>query len=89
MTDQPEPMWDIAACRSCDAPIIWATSSGGKPMPVDAAITPDGNVELSMQPGLYVGPVATVVPAPTLFDEKPRRKAHFATCPQRDKWRRR
>jgi hypothetical protein len=80
--------YDIAACRSCDAAIVWATSSGGKPMPVDAEVSDDGNVELSMQPGLFVGPVATVVTGPTLFG-KPRRKAHFASCPAAEQWRRR
>ncbi|GIE75777.1 hypothetical protein Aph02nite_17270 [Actinoplanes philippinensis] len=83
----PEPVWDIANCRSCDAEIIWATSSGGKAMPVDAAVSEDGNVELSLQPGLFVGPVATVITGPTLFP-KPMRKAHFATCSAADKWRR-
>lgn len=87
MTDT-EPDWDVAACRSCDAPIIWAVSTHGKPMPVDAEPVEDGNVELSMQPGRYVSPVATVVTGPTLFP-KPRRKAHFATCEHGDKWRRR
>lgn len=85
---ETEPTWVIANCRSCDAPIIWATSSGDRPMPVDAAITDDGNVELSMQPGRVVGPVATVVTGPTLFG-KPRRKAHFATCKDAEQWRRR
>jgi hypothetical protein len=88
VTGRTEEGYEIANCRSCSAPIIWATSSGGRPMPVDAEITEDGNVELSMQPGLYVGPVATVVTEPTLFG-KPRRKAHFATCPVAEQWRRR
>lgn len=85
---ETEPVWDIAACRSCDSPVIWATSSGGRPMPVDAEVSEDGNVELSMQPGRFVGPVATVVTGPTLFP-KPLRKAHFATCKQAEQWRRR
>ncbi|GGN40420.1 hypothetical protein FHR83_007041 [Actinoplanes campanulatus] len=80
--------YEIAACRSCDAPIVWATSSGGKPMPVDAEPSEGGNVELSLQPGLWVGPVATVVSGPTLFGGT-RRKAHFTTCPEVNEWRQR
>jgi hypothetical protein len=88
VTDQAEPEYDIAACRSCDAPIVWATSSGGKRMPVDALPVPDGNVELTLQPGSWVGPVAAVLTAPSLF-AKPLRKAHFATCPAAEQWRKR
>jgi hypothetical protein len=88
VSGRTEEGYEIAACRSCDAAIVWATSSGGKPMPVDAEVSEDGNVELSMQPGLFVGPVATVVTGPTLFG-KSRRKAHFATCKDAEQWRRR
>lgn len=33
-------------CRSCDAPIIWATLPSGERMPLDALPVPDGNVLL-------------------------------------------
>ncbi|GIE46182.1 hypothetical protein [Actinoplanes lobatus] len=88
MTGRTPEGYEIANCRSCAAPIIWATSSGGRPMPVDAEPTGDGNVELSLQPGMFVGPVATVVTGPTLFGGK-RRRAHFTSCPQAEQWRRR
>jgi len=88
MSDHTEPAYDIANCRTCQAPIIWATSSGGKRMPVDAEPVPDGNVELTLQPGAFVGPVAAVLTGPSLF-EKPLRTAHFTTCPDAEQWRRR
>lgn len=34
------------ACGSCDAPIIWASTVKGRPMPVDAEPDPDGNILL-------------------------------------------
>lgn len=86
MTGRTPEGYEIAACRSCDAPIVWATSSGGKPMPVDVDPVEDGNVELSLQPGRFVGPVASVLTGPSLFPGV-RRKAHFATCPSADEWR--
>ena len=76
----------IEACRSCNAPVIWAATNGGKTMPVDAEPVDDGNVEL--RPGRYGGgAVATVLSGPPLFAPSPLRKSHFATCPQADEWR--
>lgn len=84
-----ESEYRIEACRSCDAPIIWAGSvATGKPMPVDAVPTPDGNVELRRVG--FQRAMAVVHAAGTgLFPatDQPLRKSHFATCPQADEWR--
>ena len=80
--------FEIATCRSCDAPIIWATSKGGRTMPVDAEPVEDGNVELTERPGAFLGPIASVLTGPSLLGG-PLRKAHFATCPEAEQWRRR
>lgn len=88
MTARTDDGFDIATCRSCQAPIIWATSKGGKAMPVDAEPVDDGNVVLDERPGEYVGPVASVLTGPSLLGG-PLRKAHFTTCPQAAQWRRR
>ena len=67
-----------AICRSCGAPIVWAKTSRGLSMPLDAAPVVDGNV--AIRDG-----VAVVVDPGGLFDERPgevRYVAHFATCPQ-------
>jgi hypothetical protein len=73
----------IDGCRSCTAPIVWATTGGGKRMPVDAEPVADGNVELSPVNG---NPVATVLDAPSLIPGALRR-SHFVTCPDAGAWR--
>jgi hypothetical protein len=78
--------WRIDSCRSCDADIVWASTGGGKAMPVDVALADDGNVELTRTNG-HRGPTATVLTGPSLFPV-PLRKAHFVTCPQASEWRR-
>jgi hypothetical protein len=88
MTARTADGHEIANCRSCKAPIIWATSKGGKSMPVDAEPVDDGNVELTDRPGEYVGPIAAVLTGPSLLG-LPLRKAHFTSCPEAEQWRRR
>ncbi len=72
----------MATCKSCDAPIEWATSATtGKAMPLDVGDTPNGNLVV----------VQGSVRAFTAEDERlhrVRRTSHFATCPQAGKWRR-
>lgn len=87
MGEQTAEGFEIQACRSCDAPIVWANTAGQKLMPVDAEPTEEGNVELT--PGsLGRGPTATVLTGPSLFGG-PRYTSHFATCPEADAWRQR
>jgi hypothetical protein len=75
----------IEHCRSCNAPIVWAVTNGGKGMPVDAEPVDDGHVEL--RPSTHGrGVIATVLEAEALF-AGPLRKSHFATCPDADGWR--
>jgi len=75
----------IEACRTCNAPVVWATTRKGKAMPVDAAPVDDGNVELTAAgPGRVV---AAVLTGPSLMPT-PLRKSHFATCPDAEEWRR-
>lgn len=72
-------------CRSCGATILWATTTNGKAMPIDAEPSPDGNVELTeWAPGRYR---CTVHPQ-TPFDAPPLHMPHHATCPHADEWRR-
>lgn len=69
-------------CRSCDAPIVWAVTTGGRPIPLDAAAVPTGNVVLR-------GGTARVLSSVTLgemhgaglLDGLPLYVSHFATCP--------
>jgi hypothetical protein len=79
--------WPTEACRSCAAPVIWAVTEAGRPMPVDAEPAPDGTVRLEDRGGPQ--PLARVVPAAKRFGVTGLRKSHFATCPEAGAWRRR
>jgi len=71
---------EIAKCSACEASVIWATTSTGKWMMVDATPTPHGNVLLfpSAHPGRLVALVVGKVEGPAA--ERERYTAHFATC---------
>lgn len=75
-------------CRSCAVPIIWAVTPAGRPVPVDSEpVSYRGNIRLDSQPdGL---PLACIIPAMYCFGRHDLRLAHFVTCPEADKWRRR
>lgn len=72
-------------CRSCNADIIWAVTTRGKLMPVDAKPADGGNVELVDRPG--VAPLAIVHSQPPL-DAGPLHMPHHSTCPDAEDWRR-
>lgn len=75
-------------CRSCQAPVVWATTENGKPMPVDADAHPDGNVLLRTRDGAWQAVV--LGPLERIEQERVHRlhMAHHATCPDADTWRR-
>lgn len=68
----------MSTCRSCHAPIIWATTQAGKAIPLDAVAVPDGNIVI-LPSGIAVVNAEGGV----------RHKSHFATCPQASAHRRR
>ena len=73
-------MTTIATCKSCGARIMWAVTSTGKKMPVDARESSRGNLTLERQPdgellARYVSPGAGT------------HTSHFATCPNADQHR--
>lgn len=76
----------VDECRSCNAKIIWARTSGGKTMPVDEEPARGANVRLSWE-GSQVR--ADVVRAQLAFGSTGLRLSHFVTCPKADQWRRR
>jgi hypothetical protein len=58
-------------CRSCGAPITWARTTSGKPIPLDPEPVDRGNLE-----------VEDGVARPVLIEAgKLRYVTHFATCP--------
>jgi len=75
----------MSTCRSCGAPILWATTEWGKSIPLDPE-----PYQGDSPSGLFVlrGRVAMAVP-PDAFPEEPHYVTHFATCPDAGDWRRR
>lgn len=72
-------------CRSCRAPVYWATTVAGVQMPLDPESVDDGNVTIELFRGLPRA-VVGLAGQPTL-DEAPRYVAHFVTCPHASQWR--
>lgn len=72
----------VVHCRSCKAPIFWATTSGDRRIPIDANPVPDGTL-------IVDGDVAYLLGSLGLEDYSgPRYQTHFATCPDAKGWRR-
>lgn len=77
----------IERCKSCNAEIIWATTTQARSMPIDAKPRPGGNIALDHRPGLP--PLARVLTVTQQFGRKTMYTSHFATCPNAKKHRRR
>jgi hypothetical protein len=73
-------------CRSCGAPIIWAHTAAGKIAPFDAQPSPEGRWRITDGVAAYVG---SAEPSLNMLTGKPDAyyTNHFATCPDRDEWR--
>jgi len=65
----------MSRCRSCRAPIRWATTETGKNIPLDLEPVPKGNLVLE------AGVVRVVPPG------EGRYVSHFSTCPNSKKHR--
>lgn len=66
-----------AKCRSCGAPVIWATHvTTGKLTPLDAEPTPDGSWHTSEQLNLSGDVIVTYE-----HGDAGGHRSHFATCP--------
>lgn len=71
----------MANCRSCDAEIIWAVSEKtGKPMPIDAAPSPLGNL-------IVINGRARVATTDDDRLHRPKYMSHFASCANAEEWR--
>lgn len=72
----------MAACRTCEAPIVWVESqSTGKPMPMDLTPDPKGAF-------VIIGGKARRATDEDKTLHRPRFTSHFATCPDADQFRR-
>jgi len=79
----------VTHCRSCGDRIIWAVTTKGKRIPLDADPVADGNIviigmTLHRDPLVSVGLTHGDVPA----GEKSY-VTHFVTCKDADSWRKR
>lgn len=72
-------------CRGCGAPIIWAVTPNGKRIPINPEPHPTGNIELDTTHRPTRATVHSQGPlgVDTLY------LAHFATCPNADRFRKR
>ena len=82
----------MAPCRSCNARIVWATTTKGNRMPVDVEETVGGNVLLEFDPRTSkvtatVHDTNAVVMA--LGENQSVHVSHFVTCPGAKTHRRR
>jgi hypothetical protein len=73
-------------CASCHADIVWARTTSGAAMPVDAEPTRGANVRLRWENS---DARAEVVKAALAFGSTGLHLSHFVTCPKADQWRRR
>jgi hypothetical protein len=91
MTTTPEG-FVVERCRTqtCNAPIVWARTAGGKLMPVDAEPSADGNVRLWDQQGFVWARVVSADDAERMRRDPlavPLRTSHFVTCSRPADWR--
>jgi hypothetical protein len=77
----------IDKCKACSAPILWAETSSGKKIPIDAAPVANGNVVL------YDGPGSGKLLAFTTLEARAKAtelfQSHSASCPEPKTFRRR
>lgn len=67
-------------CRGCGAEVVWAMAPDGKGMPVDAAPSEHGTLEL------YTGASGGL--CVRLGSGGPRFLSHLAVCPRVEVWKR-
>jgi hypothetical protein len=77
-------------CRTCKAPIRWAVTEQGRPIPLDLDPQPDGNICLAAAHAHGGMARAIVIPEQRRADwEGELYRAHWATCEFADEHRRR
>jgi hypothetical protein len=78
----------MVRCRSCGARIFWATTDRGKAMPIDVEPAAEGNVRLRWSS--EGTPLVTVLTNGQREEHRGELyQAHFRSCPDADRWRRR
>lgn len=86
----------MSRCRSCNAPVVWACTTAGKNIPLDAedsggwdapVVPDDGNLRPTGERVMGRGGSMVVVEVVAPGDGKYR--SHFSTCPDAGEWRKR
>lgn len=91
-------------CGSCRAPVVWALTEKGKPMPVNAERVPEGNIVLQYR-AVGMPPTVKLLGRVELDELRQQHEynlsrgiddgndrlyvSHFANCPQANLWRKR
>ena len=77
----------MAECNSCGAPIFWAKTIKGRPIPLDEQPSPRGNVVVSEEgTALVYRDPSAIAPR---YADSPKYLSHFATCPNAEEHRKR
>lgn len=91
MTTTEHHLPGATRCASCRADIVWATTTKDKPIPLEPASTPHGN--LAVYPLDGGGLRAVVVQGPRRDAMRacgqPLYLPHWTSCPHADQWRNR
>jgi hypothetical protein len=66
-----------STCRSCDAPIVWATTENDRPIPLDV----EPVLELLVDPGLFLLDAGVARAVPREIGRLVLCQSHFASCP--------
>jgi hypothetical protein len=74
-------------CKSCNAPIVWATTAAGKPMPMDATPAAVG-FELIGIDGTAAKKATPLIGEWELGSQRTVFVSHFSTCPHAARHRR-
>lgn len=77
-------------CRSCHAAVVWALTTDGQRMPLDAQpVEREGAVLAARREPDGSLAVRSVTLLGELWPDEHPARSHFATCPQADRHRRR
>lgn len=78
----------MSVCKACRGEILWCKTDAGKNIPVDLAPDNDGNVIVTGTLGRFRAQVLSAAEARAYTgDRLSLHKAHFATCPFADRFR--
>jgi len=80
LTRQPGRFMNNAVCKSCKASIVWAMTTSGSRMPLDATPVKQGTFTLREDGRYLLAEIGT-------GDDVDRFQSHFATCPNADRHR--